>query len=83
VIGSNDTKPIPWKDVVGNADVRHTVARRLHGRQKPIARGTLLRLRETRGFPAPVRELRGGVELWDARQVRAWILEQRHDARSL
>lgn len=65
----------PWlhpRHIMLTADVR-----RLAG---GVSRGTLLRWREVRGFPEPVRSIRVGrgrrsqvVELWDRRDVRAWL----------
>lgn len=52
------------RDIVGTAEVR-----RMCG---GITRHTLLKWRADRGFPPPIRKLRQG-EVWDARDVRAWI----------
>lgn len=41
------------------------------------SRHTLLRWRENRGFPAPIRTVPGPggpFELWDSRQVEAWLV---------
>jgi predicted DNA-binding transcriptional regulator AlpA len=40
-------------------------------------RSTLIRWRKERGFPEPITSVPGPggpVELWDAREVRAWLL---------
>jgi predicted DNA-binding transcriptional regulator AlpA len=56
---------IPPRSIVGNAEVREMCG--------GITRHTLIRWREREDFPKPVRRLPlSDVELWDARQVRAW-----------
>lgn len=64
------TEPIPPRHIAGNAEIRHICG--------GITRHTLIAWRKTEGFPEPVRVLRRSkVELWDARQVRAWLAQRR------
>lgn len=60
------------RDIIANSQVR-----KLCG---GIARGTLIRWRATEGFPEPIRKVPGPgssqVELWDRRQVKAWMKER-------
>jgi predicted DNA-binding transcriptional regulator AlpA len=71
----------PWilpRDMMLTHDVR-----RLAGRPGgPIARSTLIRWRQDRAFPEPVRVFKVGqgkrrqlIEVWDRRDVRAWLSE--------
>jgi class 3 adenylate cyclase len=69
---SQEPRTIAVRDILLTADVR-----RLCG---GCSRSTLLRWREARGFPEPVRAIRVGrgrkaqvVELWDRREVRQWL----------
>lgn len=67
--------PRPWvrpADLMLTADVRRLARIR--------SRHTLLRWRREKGFPEPVRAIRVGrgkkaqvVEIWDRRDVRAWL----------
>ncbi len=57
-------------DLLGNEQTRALCAHYL-GQEAPVTRATLLKWR-TRDFPDPLPCTRAGVELWDARQVRAW-----------
>jgi predicted DNA-binding transcriptional regulator AlpA len=41
-----------------------------------VSRPTLLKWRKRRGFPEPL-EAPASVSLWDAREVRAWLEEQK------
>lgn len=65
---------LPADEIVTTAVVRKMLG---HGR-KPVTRHTLLRWRSPdtnpygRPFPEPFRIV-DGVELWDAREIRAWI----------
>lgn len=75
-----DSSAIPVKDIIGNTQVRRMIGTHLRHR-KPVTRATLIRYR-AEGFPAPVRTIPGGpggagVELWDAREVRAWLVDNR------
>lgn len=67
---SATAKVVPLRHIVSKAEVR-----KLCGN---ITRHTLISWRETQGFPAPVRNLRlSKVDLWDAREVRAWLAQRR------
>lgn len=55
---------VPLMELVTNARVRHLAG--------GVTRHTLLRWRTEEQFPPPVLET-DGVELWDAREVRAWL----------
>lgn len=59
------------RDIMSNMQVRKYAG--------GIQRGTLIRWRELKGFPAPIRTVPGpgssSVELWDRRQVRQWLKE--------
>lgn len=59
--------PIPPRDIIGNYEVRQLCG--------GVTRHTLLAWRRDRGFPKPIRTLKGTpkTELWDAREVRAWF----------
>jgi predicted DNA-binding transcriptional regulator AlpA len=65
-------------DLLGNENVRALCAHHL-GQETPVTRPTLLKWRRERGFPEPLPCGRAGVELWDARLVRAWIQEYARD----
>lgn len=56
-------------DIIGGLE-----ARQLAG---GVSRATLLRWRADHGFPEPIRTLEGGIELWDRRQVKAWLKESK------
>lgn len=76
------TEPIPPDEVIDSVTVRWLARRaavqpRRSRRSASVSRNTLIRWRESRGFPAPFKQTEGGVELWDAREVRAWIAKQR------
>ena len=67
------------RDIVGNEAVRKIAGYYLGHEWRPVTRPTLLKWRRERGFPAPLPIPRAGVgpggqpiELWDAREVRAW-----------
>jgi hypothetical protein len=70
---------IPIHEIVGAAQVRNLASGRRH---KPISRHTLIAWREG-DFPKPIRTLEGAgpggsdVELWDGREVRAWLKARR------
>ena len=68
----SDRLDIHPRDIVGNAAVRTIAAYYLGHEWRPVTRPTLLKWRESRGFPEPLPCSRAGVELWDAREVRAW-----------
>jgi hypothetical protein len=71
-VRKHEPEPLLPRDIIGGAEVR-----RMCG---GITRHTLINWREKRSFPAPVRVLRDTkVELWDARQVRAWLRAQEED----
>jgi hypothetical protein len=59
---------VPARHIVGNAAVR-----RMCG---GITRHTLIQWRG-KDFPAPIPARRAGVDLWDAREVRAWYRARR------
>lgn len=61
-------------DLLGNEAARQLCAHYL-GQDTPVTRATLAKWRRSSGFPAPLPCARAGVELWDARQVRAWVQE--------
>ena len=71
----DETPPRPWvlpRDLLLTADVR-----RLAG---GVSRQTLIRWRETKGFPEPIRSIKVGtgrnaqtVDIYDRRDVRAWL----------
>lgn len=65
--------PIPPRQIVGNQEVRKMCG--------GITRTTLLAWRRTEAFPTPIRTLAGTpkTELWDARQVRAWLKQRAAD----
>lgn len=65
---------IPIDEIVSNQQVRELAARR---NGKPITRATLRAWRTDSGFPAPFKELPGGIELWDRRAVAAWLKDNR------
>lgn len=65
-------------DLLSNESARQLCAHYL-GQEVPVTRATLIRWRQARGFPAPLPCSRAGVELWDARQVRAWVQEYAQD----
>jgi predicted DNA-binding transcriptional regulator AlpA len=58
-------------DIIGNEQARSIAAHYL-GQTTPVTRNSLIKWREKRGFPQPLDTPRAGVELWDAREVRAW-----------
>lgn len=66
------------RDIIGNKEVRRMCGPR---GGPAITRHTLIRWRADLGFPEPIRALSGRghtkTELWDARQVRAWLRERR------
>lgn len=66
--------PVPPRDILGNLETRRLAGRALGGR-KPVTRATLIRWRETGGFPDPIRKVAAG-ELWDRREVVAWLRER-------
>lgn len=67
-MSSPKREPVPPGQIVGVYEVR-----RLCG---GISRPTLIRWRTQPGFPEPIRKLKGNVELWDARDVRAWLKQR-------
>lgn len=69
------------RDIVGNLAVRKMCGRVTREDHRPIMRHTLIAWRESRGFPEPLDAPRAGAELWDAREVRAWLREQAADPR--
>lgn len=58
---------MPLEELVTAAAVRYMCG--AHQRR------TLIRWRESHGFPEPVLKT-GDVELWDAREVRAWLRQR-------
>lgn len=63
---------IHYRDIMLTHDVRRVCG--------GIARSTLIAWRRDRGFPEPVRSIRAGrgvktqfVDIYDRRQVRAWL----------
>jgi hypothetical protein len=60
------------RDIIGNAAVRDIAGYYLK-QWKPPTRKTLWEWRKKHAdFPAPLPCPRAGVELWDAREIRAW-----------
>jgi hypothetical protein len=59
---------VPPSELIGNAQVREMCG--------GVTRHTLLAWRDTQGFPEPVANIPGqgsGTEVWDRRQVTAWL----------
>lgn len=73
--------PDPSRMVRAGDLIHSTKARELAGKPgPPISRPTLLRWRETRGFPEPVAELKVGrgrkaqtVDVYSRKDVVAWV----------
>jgi hypothetical protein len=71
--------PRPWllpRDLLLTSDVRRMASLN----RQPITRHTLIRWRAEKGFPEPVRSIKVGrgrraqtVDLWDRRDVKAWL----------
>ena len=62
------SEPVPPREMIGNAQVRDLAG--------GITRHTLLAWRRDQDFPAPVAVVPGqgsGTEVWDRREVQAWL----------
>lgn len=73
-----DPEYIRVRDIACAAQVRSSAGRALGRPRKPVTRRTILLWRATKGFPDPVTVLKSGkaeIELWDIREVRAWLRE--------
>jgi hypothetical protein len=66
-VGSPVMEPVPHTELIRNETVRGLVG--------GITRHTLIAWRDSRGFPEPLDV--DGLELWDRRQVRQWMQENR------
>ena len=71
---SRGGRQVAAQDIIGNIEVRTLAGRELEQR-KPITRATLIRWRDLHDFPEPFRVLKGTphTELWDRREVVAWL----------
>lgn len=67
---------IPPKHLVDTAEVRKIAGRSLSANRKPVTRHTLLTWRERHGFPAPLDAPKVSGDLWDVREVRAWVRDR-------
>jgi hypothetical protein len=69
-----DDRQVWARDLMGVYAVRRMLGRALREDRKPITRHTLLSWREKYGFPEPLNAPGAGVELWDRRIVKAWLV---------
>lgn len=80
------TEPVPPGFIIGPATARQLASKARRpggpksGRQNTeITRRTFIAWRRVRGFPEPFLTVEG-MDLYDARAVRAWVREQRQNA---
>jgi predicted DNA-binding transcriptional regulator AlpA len=68
--------PIDPKHIIDGMTARR-LCQSLNQRRVPLSRNTFGRWRRDRAFPDPIITTESGVELWDERQVKAWVKHQR------